>query len=253
MKFILCRESCIRYQKFIKTFEMLYLDNFPDENEREDFNIIINNIENNSDNSDKNVMTFAVVITGGTFSRDIAGGMFVELYKNSRTLTIPYIVVNPNYRNKKIATQLIHAGIRKLRRHIRKRWKIRTCQFFLEVNHPLKVQIDNFDPYVRLYIYKKLGFRHMPIPHIQPAFPGKKEVHHLILLTIACFNAHGNRINADELLAFYADYFRSFGVSGAEHERMIRKMSRLIRPVRRTDGTILAKEIPHEYLGLQQP
>jgi hypothetical protein len=176
-------EYLIVLEKFYKE---LYETEFPDINERESLENMISSLSE----SDKDIYKI-LIARDGDF---IKAGIVFNYLSEEDTLIIEFIVVNKEYREVGL-TKAILLHVYKLFPSIR--------YSIAEVNNPLKVKEDTFDPKIRLNIWRSLGYRILNFSYIQPSLgEGKDSVEYLLLL---CYSRE-DYVDSDTLINILRGY-----------------------------------------------
>lgn len=191
-----------KYISRIEGFERLYNNAFPDANEREDFDTILNRIETNK--FDEDAKTFMVLSEHG--------GMVVEFYPSADSLLITYITVDENSRQKGAGSELLNEGLQRIRKIISEHNpKSHHITVFLEVNNPHRTEQDSFSPINRYEFFRKNGAKKIDIEYVQPSLgAGKARVSNLDLLTIP---EEGDKLKNKQLYRFLHSFYRELGAA----------------------------------------
>lgn len=155
---------------YIEKFKKVYIEAFPDEMEREDFNEILYRVRY----SDFSKTVIVLDIDGD----DLSGGMVLDIYDN-QIYHLIYLVTDPKFRVRGCAKKLIKEGLPRLF----KNYQSASTGVFVETNIPHLTKKDSFSPKTRVEIFEKLGMKRIPIKYIQPPLEyGKNWVFNLQLL-----------------------------------------------------------------------
>jgi GNAT superfamily N-acetyltransferase len=138
----------------INGFVLQYNDAFPDENEREKWELIEDRI------IDANAYPRTFILFEN-FS-DPNGGIVADIYHHIGVIHLIYIVVNKKQRRTGIATKLVKELLPKAILKIENEFRFNVSLVLFESNLPWLTTIDSFDPKTRLQIFEKLGAQHLP-------------------------------------------------------------------------------------------
>lgn len=182
-------------KKKLEDFKKIYLEAFPDDAEREDFNEILYRVKN----SDFPKTVIILEVDG----ESLIGGMIVDIYHN-QIYHLIYLVTNPRFRGRGCAKKLIGEGLTKLI----KNFKSAATGVFVETNIPNLTKEDSFSPTTRCQIFEKLGMKRIPIKYIQPPLEfGKDWVFNLQLLYYPIDNLE--EISTNEVIYFLNSLYAS--------------------------------------------
>ncbi len=225
------------HESIIEKFFSLYLNNFPDPDEREDPQIILGRITNQTERLFSPATTLILAINE---TSDILGGSIVEYYSESQCILLTYIVVAPESRGQGIARKLINQGIPRL---ITQK-KIEVEAVFFESNIPGKTKVDSFDPWQRYQVFSRMGAKWLDISYTQPSLDrNKKRVYNLYLFIFPHLTGKINRIQKNTLLKFLDVFYRELGVEDPRSDTDFVKMQKKIKIISENDFIYL-KEMP---------
>lgn len=235
MKVVYTAEGLVAAKSQVARFLKLYEQAFPDENEREDFQLITDRIETKQFTDDPK--TFLVLVRNA--------GMVVEYYHSCRCILITYIVVAERYRKKGLARELLTEGLSNVRQLIEKGAGTPVKGIFFEVNNPLmtKAEDDSMQPWQRLAFFRKMGAKLIDIPYVQPSLGTDKG--RVSNLHLCCFPVAAGRdvIPTDTILAFLDSFYKELGTEAPQSDEDFRTMKdSLMR--QDEDGKYYLKEIP---------
>lgn len=204
----------------LQKFETIYESGFPDSNERELFQDIINRVIGNKKPAEPHSIIVIKNVEGK--SNEVCGGLIADWYEKSKSIHLTYLIIDNKFRGKGIANILINDGVNMIKDWIKNYRQIEIRNVFFESNNPELTENDNFDPYKRLEIFSKLGAKWINIPYIQPALdPNKEAVNNLLLLTFPQFNADRSKIPASEIAAFLTEFYAGLGGNDVNLGKMI--------------------------------
>ncbi len=241
MKLIVDSSSCSDHATLIDSFKELYTNAFPDINEREDFEVILQRVFGENQQNEPHSILILTTTTGN--KPEVSGGLIVDWYENSKAIHLIYLVTAEKYRGKGIAKSLINKGIKSIIEWIKNERGIEIRNVFFESNNPEKTENDNFDTIQRLEIFSQLGAKWINIPYVQPALDAKKkEVDNLYLLSFTQFNVKGDKISEIEIIDFLKDLYLS--LKQTDKNKSFIRMQNELEKQKNNDGDIELQHIP---------
>lgn len=241
MKLIVDSKSYSEQVLLINSFKEIYINAFPDINEREDFEVILQRVFWNKQANEPH--SILILNTTDGKNPEVTGGLIADWYENSKAIHLIYLVTAEKFRGKGIAKTLINEGVTAIKQWIEKEKKIEIRNVFFESNNPEKTKNDNFDTIARLEIFSQFGAKWINIPYVQPALDAKKrEVDNLFLLSFTQFNVKGDKIPEIEIIAFLNDLYLSLGQT--DKNKSFVKMQKALEKQMNTDGDIELQHIP---------
>ena len=241
MKLIVDSKSYSEQVLLINSFKEIYISAFPDINEREDFDVILQRVFWNKQPNEPHSILILTATDGK--NPEVTGGLIADWYENSKAIHLIYLVIAEKFRGKGIAKKLINEGVTAIKQWIEKEKKIEIKNVFFESNNPEKTKNDNFDTIARLEIFSQFGAKWINIPYIQPALDTKKrEVDNLFLLSFTQFNVKGDKIPEIEIIAFLKDLYLSLGQT--DKNKSFVRMQKALEKLINTDGDIELQYIP---------
>ena len=196
----------------LRAFEReIYIDAFPDVNERESFDDIIPRISGESGAEPSSFCVLSISDDG-----TVNGGLVTDWYDSCGALEIIYIATAKECRKSGVGSSLRYDGLKLINEAIGSSLK----HIFLEVDIPSSTDSSaSFSPTSRLAVWDKWGARRIPISYIQPPLsPGKDYVDGMMLMMLplsADFEEDGN-ISSEELKSFLRAFYRGLDASDSE-------------------------------------
>lgn len=237
MKLIFNSASCDSEALLLKKFEDIYEKGFPDSNEREKFQDIINRVT--GDKKPNEPHSIIVLKNNDALPAEVWGGLIADWYEKSKCIHLTYLIVDEKYRGKTVAKTLINEGIKLIKDWIKDYRNIEIRNVFFESNNPEQTVNDNFNPHKRLEIFSKLGAKKIDIHYIQPALDAEKEeVENLFLLTFPQFNANKSKILTVEIIEFLTELYG--GLNGKKES--LSKMINSLKQIENKGGYITWKQ-----------
>lgn len=216
--------SVRQYIAPLKRFKTEVYDKaFPDENERENFDVIIKRICGRKQISEpETLMVIAIE------NEMIVGCEIADIYKDCNVLEVIYIVVAPQARGRGIGRGLVDGGTNQMIEYAKEHWGLSIDNVFLESNNPARTSIkDDFNAIIRLHIFEKMGAMQIDIPYVQPPLDRTKcSVDNLLLMSFTQFSQRGNKVGTKELKQFLESFYKGLGHSGDEPALL--RMKRII-------------------------
>ena len=241
MKLIVDSKSYSEQVLLINSFKEIYISAFPDINEREDFDVILQRVFWNKQPNEPHSILILTATDGK--NPEVTGGLIADWYENSKAIHLIYLVIAEKFRGKGIAKKLVNEGVTAIKQWIEKEKKIEIKNVFFESNNPEKTKNDNFDTIARLEIFSQFGAKWINIPYIQPALDTKKrEVDNLFLLSFTQFNVKGDKIPEIEIIAFLKDLYLSLGQT--DKNKSFVRMQKALEKLMNTEGDIELQHIP---------
>lgn len=230
------------HEKQIISFERLYESNFPDINEREDFQFIKTRIVNPS--FMENAKSFLIL--------EEASGLVVEYYASASSLFLTYIVIEPQARNKGMARKLVYEGISQVK-DIVNEYSGKTVEaVFFEVNDPTATKIDSFDPWLRLEVFRKMSAKYINLTYVQPSLgEGKSRVNNLFLCCFPDVVNGKNYLTTATITEFLAALYKDLGIGNPDLDPDFLKMKQELGAIDR-QGRHFVSEIPRGEKSLMK-
>lgn len=240
MKLIFDKKSYLKNIDLVNHFGVIYNNGFPDENEREDFKVIINRVIGLRENIEPNTIILFCQIES-----EVAGGIIVDWYSRSKSLHLTYLIISEKYRGKGLAKELINNGVHFIVDHIKRENGIFIRNVFFESNNPKKTKNDNFNPDTRLKIFSNLGAKWIDIPYVQPALNSdSNSVDNLLLLSFPQFNENGNFIHITEVMSFLEDLYNGLGLVDLSQNLDLQKIKKQLEKSTDLKNNIELKNLP---------
>lgn len=226
-------------------FRKLYESGFPDPNEREEFETILNRVSGSKSTTEPH--SVLIITTSDENSNEVTGGQIADWYEKSRCIHLTYIIIAENQRKKGIARTLIGNGIPMLIKKIRREHHIEINNVFFESNIPWKTkkENDNFDPEQRLATFSHLGAKWIDIPYVQPALdPRKEKADNMFLLSFPQFNLHGSELECKEISGFLDELYQGLGMDQLDQNKELQAMNSRLAEIQDKRERIRLEQIP---------
>lgn len=186
-------------KSYLNSFYELYLEAFPDENERELFDDIIKRVDIQKHELRTLIGLYIV-------NEQVAAGFIIDIYSNIHFHLI-YLIVKPDARKAGVGKFLVTQEIIRIVTNINPS----SLGLFLESNIPWKTKQDAFDPKIRINVFNKYGIKWIPIDYIQPSLSiEKKQVENLFLLFLP-FKKEKTKIDYPIIIDFLSRFYHGLG------------------------------------------
>jgi len=175
-------------------FDELYIPAFPNENEREP----VENIVERLCGRRLPVTQMLLVTDRGR----VAAGCIADLFPDASTLHIIYLVVKDEYRRRGLAKMLLDEWFN---------WVAPDAKdMYLEADDPDKTAAEDtsFDPATRLSIYARMGFRPLHINYVQPPLEEGLDYERNLLLLYRSTDRKGMK---ERIRIFLRQFYRNLG------------------------------------------
>ena len=206
-----------QYKNLLFEYEQkIFINAFPDPDERESFEEDIIPRLKDSDNP----LLHSYCVLAIDDNNAIAGGLVADWYPQCSSMELIYIAVDPSRRKEKIGENLLNNGIELIQKALGE-LNERVKAIFLEIDIPTTVMdaANSMDPIARLKVWDAWGAKRIPINYTQPPLSkGKQPVSNLMLM---CLTGHGTEIEdsipADGLKDFLTDFYKGLDAEGSEY------------------------------------
>lgn len=169
-----------------KFYSTLFIQEFPDENERESLENMINYLKLKEEGW-YNKNNYHIIIV--TEHEEIIGGAIIDYFTKPNCGAIEFILVKPEYRVKNIATQILEY-IKEILEIDAKNNKKELDFIFGEVNDPVKTseENDSMNPNDRLKFWYRRNYFILNMYYLQPALSEETKPVDSLLLIANVFN-----------------------------------------------------------------
>jgi hypothetical protein len=214
----------------------IYVPNFPNQDEREDPAAWRQRLTIHSPPPPQ-PSTYIFVAGANLRSADdnqriLDGFVIVELYRDSRCALATYLAVATQSRKRRVSSQLLTYAVTALSRETKLADRPLRA-LFAEITDPHKPKAGataDFDPFDRVVIMSRIGWRHVPIEYVQPALGGDRaRVRHLMLWAYPIDGKPLAAISTPDLCAFLREFYRALGVERPDEDPDFQAMTRTAR------------------------
>ena len=206
----------------IEAFLPIYVEAFPDADEREDWEDIKIRI------CQPNAFPKTFIVFDNTEQPN--GGLVADFYPHSGVIHLIYIAVSKKSRKQGLAKKLIKELLPEAIKEIQNYYQFKTKALLFESNIPWRTQTDSIDPTNRLQIFEHFGAKALPIQYTQPALAaGKKEVDNLFLLTFPIEGIQHQTLDTELLVSFLKEFFIGLGIEKpTQNKTFVRMQNELL-------------------------
>ena len=151
-------------EKAVEGFRSIYMDSFPDEDEREEYETIIKRLRT----EDSLPGTIACILFSD--EGEVAGGLISDYYvfENKLDVEIIYLAVGQKLRKRGYGRILMTEGLGKSISSLKQLTGKELRNIYFETENPCKIKTMSFDPIARLKFFTSLGARRVQINYRQP-------------------------------------------------------------------------------------
>ena len=202
-------------------FEKIYEAEFPDDDEREPLETILNRVKGMRSVTDPR--TFILICDNGQLDK-VIGGVVGDYYLKSRCIHLTYIFIDSGYRNIGAWTA-IKKSVGDTIDLLETLHQVEFDYIFFEANMPEKTVIDSFDPLSRLKIFSRLNAYLVDLPYFQPALCKKsREVSNLYLLCIPRNEKDPSCIDRNVVFDFLFELYKSLNIGNPLNDNSFKHM-----------------------------
>jgi ribosomal protein S18 acetylase RimI-like enzyme len=196
---------------FARFYGELYLEAFPDENERETLDNMLAQAKRFSQTQNAHYVCIVAERCG-----QIVGGIVGDFFPASFSAVIEFVVVHSQYRGERIASRLIHNMLHTMEKRTNKH--IHYC--FAEIENPDALPREPLQEEARLRLgfWKKLGAKRINLDYYQPPLCETKQPLHTLFLSVIRRDEGlpVESISTKSVLAFLNEFFtHGFGIGEA--------------------------------------
>ncbi len=188
-------------------YDGLYLDAFPDPDERESFENIVAYLERERAGG-YGANNYHVLIAHD--DGDIVGGVISDYFVGSNSAVIEFVTTDPRRRRGGVSRALLDRVLEESGHDAVRAGHSCLDYCFAEVEDPFAAGLldTDLDPFTRLAIWARWGYRPIDFPYVQPPLSDEQERGTNLLLTVKVCNPDlpSDRIDADRVRTFVSDY-----------------------------------------------
>lgn len=197
----------------------VYMDCFPDENERENFNNLLKYLKN-AENADD--YTYHIVLAKDECGDIIAGAIF-DYFKRSNCGIIEFIAVKKNLQSGGVGTRLYNYVVSKLQSDAFKYNRKRISYIFCEIDSP---EHSKEDVKKYLYFWNKHKYKRIEMNYIQPSLSASQESVDGLWLTVTSLDRQIREIPSEVVSDVIHDYLKyAMEITDPNNNEEFRKMS----------------------------
>ena len=165
--------SIVSYDRFdenlLEGFRRIYMEAFPDEDEREPYDEIKRRISSHSSTPG----TLACILTEGG---KVIGGLVSDYYvfpeSGALDVEVIYVAVDASSRRNGFGRKLLDKGLSMTVSEAERLTGMELRNIYFETENPFEVKVESFDPVSRLKFFSSLGALRVPIEYRQPPLSG---------------------------------------------------------------------------------
>ena len=159
-------------ENLLEGFRRIYMEAFPDEDEREPYDEIKRRISNHSSTPG----TIACILMDGG---KVVGGLISDYYvfPESGALDVEaiYVAVDTSSRRNGYGRKLLDKGLSMTVSEAERLTGMELRNIYFEAENPFEVKVESFDPVSRLRFFTSLGAVRVPIDYRQPPLSGETD------------------------------------------------------------------------------
>ncbi len=199
-------------ESLVEGFRRIYMDAFPDVNEREPYE----NIKKRISSSDSRPGTVACILTD---EGEVVGGLLSDfyVYDDSPVFDVEaiYIAVAPDARRRGYGRKLLTDGLALSVSRLETLTGRKLRNIYFETENPFKVRKESFDPISRLNFFCSLGAMRIPIDYRQPPLDDDSDwADNLFLMVLPHPGREPERsVDKNDLEEFLTAFYDGLGVS----------------------------------------
>lgn len=197
----------------------VYMDCFPDEDERESFNNLLKYLKNAKNAHD---YTYHIVLAKDENGDVIAGAIF-DYFKRSNTGIIEFLAVKKSLQSGGVGTQLYNHIVSILQSDAFKYNTKRISYIFCEIDSPehSKADIKKY-----LYFWSKHKYRHIEMNYVQPSLSASQEPVDGLWLTVTSPDKPIQELPDELVREVIHDYLKyAMGIADPNQDTVYEKMS----------------------------
>ena len=183
----------------------IYMEAFPDENERETFDNLLYYLKSAEESKDDKAYRYHIVLAKDENDNIIAGSIF-DYFAKTNAGVVEFIAVNESLQSSGVGTKMFK-HVKKMMNLDADKLKKRPVDYiFCEVDQPAKSRaaVKKY-----LYFWRKNQYKHIDFTYVQPALNKEKDAVDALWLTVACVNDFlAETIPAKVVIDFVADYMK---------------------------------------------
>lgn len=199
-------------ENLIEGFRRIYMEAFPDEDEREPYDNIKRRISTQSSVPG----TLACILTE---EGKVAGGLVSDYYvfPESGALDVEaiYVAVDTSSRRNGLGRMLLDKGLSMTVSEAERLSGMKLRNIYFETENPFEVKVESFNPVSRLKFFTSLGALRVPIDYRQPPLSGETDwAANMFLMVLPSPGAQSPEyIYSSDLKEFLTAFYRGLSVT----------------------------------------
>lgn len=179
----------------------IYMECFPDDNERESFDNLLSYLKQSESSSD---YKYHIVLAKDE-SGNIVGGCIFNYYKNSNSGVIEFLAVKSDLQSGGIGSQIYKHIISIMEADAYECRKEQLACVFCEIDSPeySKSSIKKY-----LYFWDKNGYKHLDFQYVQPSLSPAQSPVYGLWLTVMPLRVQGESMSGEVILSVLYDYLK---------------------------------------------
>jgi len=213
MSFHEIKAGCNKSMELLSRFYVsIYLNNFPDENERETLDNFIQYLNNEKEGKNGRNHYHILICT---IEGEIAGGIISDYFEEINSAVFEFIVVNEKYRRKHVGARLIDEMTNILNNDSNKYNHNNVDYIFIETENPTEVHDEIKSKATQtVEFWRRQRFLAIDFKYIQPSIgSGKQAVEHLFLAVKLCKPSLDEKTIKSSLLKKFLSFYAKYAMS----------------------------------------
>ena len=179
----------------------IYMECFPDDNERESFDHLLSYLKQSESSSD---YKYHIVLAKDE-SENIVGGCIFNYYKDSNSGVIEFLAVKSDLQSGGIGSEIYKHVISVMEADAYKNRKSFLSCVFCEIDSP-EYSKSGIKKY--LYFWDKNGYKHLDFQYVQPPLSATQSPVYGLWLTVMPLRVQGKTIPGETVLSVLHDYLK---------------------------------------------
>lgn len=199
-------------ENLLEGFRRIYMEAFPDEDEREPYDEIKSRISSHSSTPG----TIACILMDGG---KVVGGLVSDYYvfPESGALDVEaiYVAVDASSRRNGFGRKLLDKGLSMTVSEAERLTGMELRNIYFETENPFEVKVESFDPVSRLKFFSSLGAMRVPIEYRQPPLSGDTDwAANMFLMVLPSPGRHSSEyIYSHDLKEFLTAFYQGLSVT----------------------------------------
>lgn len=214
------KESIVELGAF---YTEIYMDCFPDEDERETFDNLLKYLKNAADPKNRTKYTYHIVLVKDENDRIVAGAIF-DYFIRSNSGVIEFIAVKKNAQSSGIGTLLYNHILLKMEQDAYLYSRQKLAYVFCEIDAP---DHSRADVKKYLYFWNKHRYKRIDMEYIQPSLSAQQEPVRGLWLTVTSPYEQMSKISSKLVIDVIHDYMQyAMQIDPPADDEIYQKMER---------------------------